>query len=469
MKKLSKIFAVVLTLAMVLSILPMGAAAADTVDCTKITSLDQLVDGQYAIVGVKGNDSYAFGAFDGSSWITVVNPTISGTTATVAANAVWTIDYDAAAGTITLKDSTGAFVKPKSGNTNGIASGTYNWKITCTNGQFFIAGTGSDTTRLAFNASSDYKVRSYKTGTLDGTNGSGYIDELLLFKANSAVQDTRENLPTASGAIVDAIFALQSGETLSKYYKYEGDITLTGIVAGNATWSDSYNNGTVNFKVKDSSNADKTMQAYKLVPGTGLTADDVKNLTTGDTVTIKGSVIKNFNGTFEFDGSTLVSVTKGQVQLPALPTEKDDIVDAIFDLAAGETLDMYYDYEDFTLSGTIVGETSWSDQHSNGELTIKIDGTEKELLAYRFTAGEIDVDTVKALAAGDKVTFKVESVKNYNGTHEMEYPVLTAVEKATPKDPDKVGDDTAVVAMTTMMVVAVAALAVLVINKKRMF
>ena len=37
------------------------------------------------------------------------------------------------------------------------------------------------------------------------------------------------------------------------------------------------------------------------------------------------------------------------------------------------------------------------------------------------------------------------------------------------KDPDKVGDDTAVVAMTTMMVVAVAALAVLVINKKRMF
>lgn len=270
---------------------------------------------------------------------------------------------------------------------------------------------------------------------------------------------------------MDAIFELKAGETLSKYYKYDGEITLTGTVAGDASWSTQYNNGTLNFKVLNSSNAEKTMQAYKLVPGTGMTADDIKGLATGDTVTIKGSVIKNYNGTFEFDGCTLVSFTKGQITLPTLPTETNDVVDAIFELKAGETLNMYYDYEDFTLSGTIVGEPSWSDQYSNGELTIKIDGTDKELLAYRFKAGTVDLDVVKALAAGDKVTFKVESVKNYNGTHEMEYPVLAAVVKGenTNKDPDKVGDNTAIVAMTSVMAIAVVALAVLVIGKKRMF
>lgn len=363
MKKLSKIFAVVLCLALALSMLTMGASAAETVTCTKITSLEQLVDGQYVIIGTKDSDNYAMGSWDGS-WITVTTPTISGTSATVDTNAVWTIDYDKDAGTLTLKDSLGNFVQPKGGNNNGMKAGTYNWDVTCADGVFTIAGAGSDTVRLAFNLNESGKSRAYKMGTLDGQNGSQYIDELTLYKTNSAVQDTREDLPTSASAIVDAIYALESGESLSKYYKFDS----------------------------------------------------------------------------------------------------------------------------FTMSGTIVEATEvWNEQFSNGTVTIKVEGTDKELIAFRYKAGEMDVEDIQALVVGDKVTFTVTSAKNYEGDLELDQPTLTAIEKAAvnpnpsssasssnattgTENPDPTGDNTAIVSMTAVMVLAVTALAALVIgNKKRKF
>ena len=169
-----------------------------------------------------------------------------------------------------------------------------------------------------------------------------------------------------------------------------------------------------------------------------------------------------------------------------LPTSASAIVDAIYALQAGEALNKYYKYDSFTLTGTIVGSVSWADDYNNGELTIKVEGTNKELKAFRFKAGTIAVETIKALVAGDKVTFEVESAKNYNGTYELEYPVLKAVEKAGTnpegttattattatngtQNPDDTGD-TGIVSMTAVMALAVTALAALVIgNKKRMF
>lgn len=185
------------------------------------------------------------------------------------------------------------------------------------------------------------------------------------------------------------------------------------------------------------------------------------------------------NGT-KYNWGQFVAFAAVEDTREALPTAAADIVDAIYKLKAGESLSTYYKYDTFTLTGTIVGAVSWADDYNNGELTIKVAGSDKELKAFRFKAGDISVDTIKALVAGDKVTFEVESAKNYNGTFELEYPVLKATEKATNndnnnnnndtnKDPDNTGDNTAIVAMTTVMVMSVAALAVLVIGKKRMF
>ncbi len=168
-----------------------------------------------------------------------------------------------------------------------------------------------------------------------------------------------------------------------------------------------------------------------------------------------------------------------------LPTSASDIVDAIYALQSGENLSQYYKFESFTMTGTIVAATEvWNEQYSNGTVTIKVEGNDKEIIVFRYKAGTVDVGDIKTLAVGDKITLKVTSAKNYNGDYELDQPTLTAIEKAqTPSTsapagttgatqgtaaPDKVGDNTGIVSMTAVMLLAVTALAALVIgNKKR--
>ena len=154
------------------------------------------------------------------------------------------------------------------------------------------------------------------------------------------------DLPTDSKAVVDAAFSLATGEALSKYYTYTNEITLTGVVTTACNWNSNYSNGTIYFDVEGTTET-KNMQAYKLVAGTGLTEDDVKGLAVGDTVTISGSVIKNYNGTIEFDGSKLVSVVKagageggeggGEVTPPAGDDDDDNDDDVVVTPPAGGT------------------------------------------------------------------------------------------------------------------------------------
>ena len=151
-------------------------------------------------------------------------------------------------------------------------------------------------------------------------------------------------LPTDAKQIVDAAFALKSGEELSKYYTYTGEITLTGVVTKAATWFSNYNNGSVYFDVEGTTET-KNMQAYKLVAGSGLSDEDVKALDVGDVVTISGAVIKNYNGTIEFDGSKLLAVTKagdndddgGDVTPPAGDDDDDKDDDVVVTPPAGGT------------------------------------------------------------------------------------------------------------------------------------
>lgn len=84
--------------------------------------------------------------------------------------------------------------------------------------------------------------------------------------------------------IVNAAYALKSGESL------DGTYTLTGAVTEiNTPFNSQYNNITVTIKV-----AGKTIQCFRLA----CTATDV--LMVNDTITVTGT-IKNHNGTVEFD------------------------------------------------------------------------------------------------------------------------------------------------------------------------
>ena len=136
----------------------------------KLTAADQFVSGTYVMV-VEGG--YAMGALDGT-WVSVVQPEIEGDQVADAKGGIWTLTVNGSS--VQITDANGASIKPKGGNNNGIASGSYDWAWSFDEATqtFTFAGTGSDTVKLASNASEDptyggfHKFRGYKNTTISG-------------------------------------------------------------------------------------------------------------------------------------------------------------------------------------------------------------------------------------------------------------------------------------------------------------
>lgn len=148
MKKINKLLSVILCLAMVLSFAV--AVSAEGTDGA-LTSMDELVSGEYYIVCSNG---VGLGNVDGT-WI------LSGT------DVAWTVTVTDNG--VTLQDGNGTFVAPKGGDKNGISTKEYEWTVSCTDGLFTFAGQGTDTVYLAYNGDAAYlKFRGYKTSTCNG-------------------------------------------------------------------------------------------------------------------------------------------------------------------------------------------------------------------------------------------------------------------------------------------------------------
>ncbi len=185
MKKTSKILALLLTIAMVLTLVPAMAIAAEPANYAKITTADELVTGEYALVLDNG---YALDVLDGS-WVLPQQPTI--TEETITAN-VWTLTVTDSG--VKLTDSNGVSIAPKGGNNNGIKEGDYEWAVSCADGKFQFAGTGSDTVILAGNttATGANRFRGYKTATVTGSPDT-YPCYFNLYKI---VEETTEPVPS---------------------------------------------------------------------------------------------------------------------------------------------------------------------------------------------------------------------------------------------------------------------------------
>ena len=146
----------------------------------KVTDSSELTTGQYVMIVATG---YAPNCLDGK-WITAVKPVVSGNEVTDTKNAVWTLTFDGS--TVKLTDRNGKMVAPKTGNNNGISSGSYQWAYTFQNGTVVFKGTGKDTTTLASNVVSDQgdnKFRAYKNSTLsDSRYAANFRSEFTLYK-----------------------------------------------------------------------------------------------------------------------------------------------------------------------------------------------------------------------------------------------------------------------------------------------
>ncbi len=191
--------------------------------------------------------------------------------------------------------------------------------------------------------------------------------------------------------IVEAAYKLEAGIAMEDAYRLYGE-----IISIDTAWSDQYKNITVTIKVEGAE--DKPIMCYRL-KGEGANA-----LAVGDKITVEG-ILKNYNGTIEFDAGCELLGVGAEVK------DQSAILEAAYKLEAGLSMT-----EPCTLTGVIKNiDTAWSDQYKNITVTIVCDGDEEHpIMCYRL-AGE-GADT---LAVGDMITV-TGTIKNYNGTIEFD-------------------------------------------------
>ena len=146
----------------------------------KITNASDFTTGTYVLIVNSKNVTVS--TYDGS-WI-------KGSTLK-AGDTIDKAQGDALAITLEVTDSGvkikigNQYVKPKSGNNNGITSGDYTWAYEFkADGTVVFKGVGSDTTTLAYNVQSS-GFRAYKNATVSG-NASGYPSFFTVYKLVNA-------------------------------------------------------------------------------------------------------------------------------------------------------------------------------------------------------------------------------------------------------------------------------------------
>ncbi|MBQ8428524.1 MAG: hypothetical protein IJX30_00280 [Clostridia bacterium] len=222
--------------------------------------------------------------------------------------------------------------------------------------------------------------------------------------------------PTNPAEILNALYALGDGESLT------GEFTLTGKI----TALDSFNNPTIVVEGFEN----QPVYCYRLV---------VENVV-GDTITVKATMMKNYMGTYEFMNCTLVSSEAGEGgevtppddggnegETPAVPSTPEEILNALYALSDGESLT-----GEFTLTGKITALDSYNNP------TIVVKGFENQpVYCYRLVVENV---------VGDTITVKATMMKNYMGTYEFMNCTLVSSETGEggevtpPETPDDGGE-----------------------------
>ena len=267
----------------------------------------------------------------------------------------------------------------------------------------FNNGAGAQTGDMA--KPTDSKIKYvYDTATWEELNVGGEGDE--------------DDVPSTTNEIIDAAYALESGETL------DGTYTLSGEVSSVDTPYDSYyENITVTIKVPGSE--DKPIQCYRLK------GEGADGLAVGDYITVTGS-LTNYNGKVQFaQGCTLDKVIKGENEAPKAPEDPKQIVDEAYALAGGESLPY-----SATLTGKITEVVeAYSEDYKNITVKIAIEGREdKPIVCYRMKG-----EGVEALKVGDTITV-TGTLKNYVKT-DSETGETTSTIEFTPCTLVSVGEN----------------------------
>ena len=383
--RFSKVLSTLLALAMLLTLFPAAAFAAEpTGTFQKITAQEQLTDGQYVMVV---NSGYAVGALEGT-WLTATElADETGTLTNPAANLVWNLTVTAEG--VTLTDNNGTQVAPKGGNENGIKAGNYAWSITFADGTFQFHGVGDDTVTLASNKQSQNKFRAYKNTTIN----AGYPCDFTLYKLDGEGGTDPGPTEPDTITIAQALAAANDTENLT----VKGVVTL--IDGKNVYLQDS----TGGICVRMSANFD--------------------DIALGDTVIGTGKRA-TFNGLPQLDGSTYVK-SSGLDLKPAVKTI-GELTTA--DICTYVTIQNVEVTEVFDNNG----------QYSSPNITVK-DADGKTIQLYK-AAIEKNEDGTWPVKVGDVITITA-AVGVYNTTLQLRNTTAAEIDlDGTPAGPIANGD-----------------------------
>ena len=187
-------------------------------------------------------------------------------------------------------------------------------------------------------------------------------------------------------ALLKAAFALGEGASL------DYPAVMTGVVTKiDSPWNEKYGNISVVMDVDG-----QAMLCYRLK------GEGAKDIAVGDVITVAG-IIKNYNGTIEFDKDCLL-----------VPNELyHSVKNALsgYKLLDGEAQEVAK-----TITGTIVAiNTPWNEDYQNITVTIVVAGLEN----YPIMCFRLSGEGAKDLAEGDTITV-TGILKNYNGTIEFD-------------------------------------------------
>jgi len=401
MKNFKRVLSLALAALMVIGGLVVAPvdAKAETI-YTPVTSASEVTTGDYVVVVKSGTKYFAMSTESAGKYFKNVEITVDGnnisSTSTIP---VWKITNTD--GVYSFHNGTGYmnYAGEKNVTVATTESTKTQWSISASSeetGAFLISPVADSTpTYLAYNASNprftNYKVSSnqndniylYAVGTGEGGGTTPTPDP----------EPTPNPEPTYAndGEIVDAVYALADGSTLDDGEKYD----LTGkVIAVNTGYASNKITVTIVVPGKE----DKPIQCYNLKAGT---VTDVSTVDVGDTITANGA-LKNYKGTYEFNGCTLEARTAS--------TDNTTYANAEELLAAVSALEVGYGIAGkHTLTGVVKSiDTAYDSQYKNITVTITVDDTDVKCFRLKGTGAD-------AIAAGDSLTV-TGNIMKYNAT-----------------------------------------------------